>query len=251
MLIRARFPTALQRGVRHMSIADRCAWRTLGLQPGTPPAKIKQRFYALAKATHPDVATVEEGASFVEVLAAFESLMAGGGTHIARHTTAPNHAARAGRATGSKPRRGDARGSATAEERERSLGEVLCDRLVDEPEAVREVWDQIVTRQLDLRDSMLEAIFRACGKRSSMSGGGLRAAIHILREANAGGMLQAPGRKEAAVISIIKWCKEDAGSFDTILNELDDTERTPEVSDTLTAANRLYSGLSDAYGAST
>ena len=56
--------------------------------------------------------------------------------------------------------------------------------------------------------------------------------------------------KEAAVISIIKWCKEDSTSFSRIVSELGEEERTPAVRESLAYANALYSGYSDGYSAS-
>ena len=93
---------------------------------------------------------------------------------------------------------------------------------------------------------MLEAIFRACGSRG---GGGLPVALEILRDATQRGLLFG-GTKEAAVISIIKWCKEDSTSFSRIVSELGEEERTPAVRESLAYANALYSGFSDGYSAS-
>ena len=227
-LLLRRAPPRLGVLARRLCLPAGTAWGVLGLQPGTPTPLIKQRFYELAKATHPDVATADtddgapsaRGHSFVEVLAAFEALMDDDGVHTAR--TAPNAAARGGHAGPARRRAGGGSGGAGVQ-RERSLGEILCDRLIDEPWAVRDVWNDIVTQQLELRDSMLDALFRACGARSG--GGGLHVALEILRDARRRSLLpRTTARTEAAVISIIKWCKEDSTSFARIVAELDESE---------------------------
>ena len=99
--------------------------------------------------------------------------------------------------------------------------------------------------RLRVSESILEELFRACGAKG---GGGLRAALDILRDANRRSLLSRT-MKEAAVIFVIKWCKEDSSSFSRILAELAEDERTPEVRETLAYANALYSGYSDGYSA--
>lgn len=129
---------------------------------------------------------------------------------------------------------------------ERSLAEVLCDRLLEEPWAVCEVWEDIVRDQLRITEKTLEAVFRACGARDG--GGGLPTALEILREAKTRDLLT-PATREAALIFCIKWCKEDNTSFAKILAELPETQRTPAVRENLAYANALYSGLSEGYSA--
>ena len=135
------------------------AYILLGLQPGATAREIKQKYYALAKQTHPDVIAREakeaaaraaadmgpkvvnfgSGASgvletdhlaaaakptvvpFLEVQAAYDILMD-------EDSAADAKKARTVRA-GAKPSRA------------RTLGEVLCDRLRDEPEVCAELWE--------------------------------------------------------------------------------------------------------------
>jgi hypothetical protein len=250
---RAQFRTFMRQGPFGTSWRPCCtqAWDVLGLPPNTPRKDVKARFYELAKQTHPDTMTCSsepdaEGTSaFVEVLAAFELLMqqptSPDGTIST--TTAPSAAARGtgGSRRKSQPARATAKAAAPP-----SLGEILCDRLNEEPSAVPEVWDEIVAEQVEVRTSMMEAIFRACGSRG---GGGLSQALEILRDAQRRGLLGVSAPKEAAAISIIKWCKEDSSSFARIMSELEESERTPEVRETLAYANALYSGYSDGYSA--
>jgi hypothetical protein len=169
---------------------------------------------------HPDVAARDDGEhnphEFVEVLTAFETLMQESDERSARGTTAPNAAARGS----STPKRRSSTGG-TVIERERTLGDILCERLEEEPFAATEVWAEIVDRKLRVHESMLEALFRACGAKG---GGGLHTALEILRDANGRGLLSASS-KEACAIFIIKWCKEDASSFSRILAELEESEQ--------------------------
>ena len=65
-----------------------CPYAILGIAHGTPKKEVKSRFYALAKQTHPDVATaastsceddlsqsIASGPSFLEIHAAFELII--------------------------------------------------------------------------------------------------------------------------------------------------------------------------------
>ena len=131
---------------RHVcSVAPPCPWTVLGLPPGSEKRKIKDRFYELAKETHPDVVKVEAGEeasaempSFVEVLAAFEALMDGSastganGAGGASSSEGASRSSRAGRGFGGFGYRTAANGVRVA--REPTLGEVLCARLREEPE---------------------------------------------------------------------------------------------------------------------
>jgi hypothetical protein len=179
------------------------AYFLLGLKPGAPKRAVKLAYYALAKETHPDAvgpaAAPKPGPAikdfstsstgilaadtaadrhvdkFLEVQSAFELLieeLEGGG------------ASKAGGAKRPRARR----------TRPKTLGEVLCDRLRDEPEAVAEVWEELKQGRLDVTAVMADEILKAHAKRG---GGGLAAAMHVLYEATHTGMLQQQARRSS------------------------------------------------------
>jgi hypothetical protein len=260
--MRVRLPTTARLPKRCFctirTITD--AYSVLGLSAQTATRlEVKRRFYELAKQTHPDVVGARTPAhdesetsttgSFLQIHTAFEVVMQEldecRWTTVdgVRVRTAPSAAARGGSSES-----GGARRSAGGKvvKRDRTLAEVLCDRLHEEPSAVRAVWADIVRDELRVTEATLEALFRACGARDG--GGGLPTALTILREAKTRGLLDGAMR-EAALISIIKWCKEDSSSFAKIIAELDESEKPPQVRENLAYANALYSGLSDGYSA--
>ena len=112
-------------------------------------------------------------------------------------------------------------------DRERALAELLCDRLQEEPDgpelevAIRTVWEDILHEQLRVTEAALDALFCACGR---SGGGGLPSALELLRDAMARKLLTKATR-DAAVISIIKWCKEDNTSFSKILGALGEADQ--------------------------
>ena len=60
---------------------------------------------------------------------------------------------------------------------------------------MREVWEDILRDGLRVTEPMLEKIFWSCGRGHSDSGGGLQAALEILREAKAAGVLTKAEKK--------------------------------------------------------
>ena len=73
------------------------------------------------------------------------------------------------------------------------------------------------------------------------------AALSILSDAKTRGLLT-KATTEAAVISVIKWCKEDNTSFAKIIGALGEADKQdPETRDLYGYANALYSGLSEGY----
>lgn len=227
---------------------------------GASRGDIKKAYYSLAKQTHPDVvgndsSSSDAGVAFLEIQTAFEILMLEDderGSEIemrngVRVRTAPSSAARGGGGAGRRERRP---GGKVVRDRERPLAEVLCDRLMEEADgeglaaAISTCWEDIVFEQLRISEATLEALFRACGRNG---GGGLGAALDILRDAKARGLLT-KATTEAAVVSMIKWCKEDNTSFAKIIGELGEADRQdPETRELYGYANALYSGLSEGY----
>ena len=223
--------------------------------------EIKRAYYQLAKKTHPDAIgssadDAHSGPSFLEIQTAFEILMheddeRRGASELrngVRVRTAPSRAARAGSGAGRREQRRP--GAKVVRDRERALAEVLCDRLMEEADgetlgaAISTCWDDIVYEQLRVTEATLEALFSACGRKG---GGGLPAALTILRDAKARGLLT-KATTDAAVISMIKWCKENNTSFATIIGELSEADRSdPETRELYGYANALYSGLSEGY----
>ena len=82
---------------------------------------------------------------------------------------------------------------------------------------------------------MLEELFKACGTSSH----GLDGALAILRRGTEQGVLT-PHMRLVALISMVKWCKEDRHSFERIQAEMRETERTPDARKLLMQADRLY-----------
>mmetsp|Transcript_45146 Transcript_45146/g.146842 ORF Transcript_45146/g.146842 Transcript_45146/m.146842 type:complete len:247 (-) Transcript_45146:30-770(-) len=206
----------------------------MGLSHGASPTEVKLRFYELAKLTHPDAvrdAPPTAGQpTFVEVLSAFEVLVAEEAAAAASAgATAPNAAARGG----AGPARRTSR--AAAARRKKTLSEVLCERLEEEPSAAMAVWTDLKQRELPLNEATMDLLFRACAR-----SGGLPAAEAVMREAVG---LLTPSVRAAALVSLIKWCKEDKSSFEKIMNLVDEAERTPEEMEYMSYANFLYSGV--------
>ncbi|KAL1504354.1 hypothetical protein AB1Y20_010760 [Prymnesium parvum] len=218
----------------------------LGLPPGASRQAIKARYYELAKLTHPDSRAAADDARaaelppFAQVHAAFEELMAGAGGAAEGQgvpRTSPNHAARGGGGGGGvRGARGGGGGGPTA--RPKTLGEVLVEQLEEDPGAVGRVWGDIKARRLAVNGTVLDALFRACG-RGHTEGGGLAGALAILRDATAQGLLT-PEVRHAGLVSLIKWCKEDGQSFGLIYNELTESEKSSDVLEMIGNANFLY-----------
>jgi hypothetical protein len=230
------------------------SYEVLGLRGGSSFREVKQRYFELAKLTHPDAARSKEDEeltdasnlpTFIEVITAFEVLEehASSASECASGTAA-NTAARGGEGSASVRKSRVARTAARA----RSLGEVLCDRLIDEPELAKQVWGEIRSRKLRIEPVTLDRLFEACARASAQreGDGGLPIALAIMREASQDGLLTTSLR-EAALVSVIKWCKRDRSSFEEIYSSIDEVDRTASTMETISYANFLYSGAWDGY----
>jgi len=230
------------------------SYEVLGLPGGSSLRDVKQRYFHLAKLTHPDAARAKDGEestdvsnlpTFIEVITAFEVLEehTASASECASGTSA-NAAARGGERSASVRKSSVARTAA----RTRSLGEVLCDRLIDEPELARQVWGEIRNRKLRIEPVTLDRLFEACARAAQQrdGDGGLSVALAIMREASQDGLLTTSLR-EAALVSVIKWCKRDRSSFEEIYASIDDADRTASTMETISYANFLYSGAWDGY----
>jgi len=237
-------------------MAEACPWSVLGIARGSKRKEIKQRFYELAKTMHPDVvqaALKQEGVDadeeeihgeFVRITSAFEACLddlESEAAFGAARATAPSAAARGG-ARSTRRRQAPRMVRHKDGIRTKSLGEILCEDLREDPVSAMDVWEDILAQHCDVRESMLDELFRAC----AASGAGLTSARSILRDATRRGLITKAVR-EAGVVSLIKWCKEDADSFRAILAEVDEQEKTPETLEMLSNANFLYSGYADGY----
>lgn len=232
--------------------ATTSASQLFGLPPGASAASIKIRYIELAKETHPDAVLLPRGDgdsdgdgdndgeaareaahdAFLAVQAAFEELMA----------AAPKSGKRGGSSSASSARGGEARRRETGTGRragapyappERTLGEVLCARLDDEPEAVAQVWAEAQARSLAVTELMADLMFKAC---AAPGGGGMPLALKILREASASGRISQAART-ASLVSLLTWCREEEldATFD-VVNEVREEDRTPEVLAALSAS---------------
>jgi curved DNA-binding protein CbpA len=229
------------------------SYEVLGLTGGSSLREVKQRFLHLAKQTHPDVQRNEQESgdasdlpTFLEVITAFEVLEehTASASEYPASGTAASAAARGGEGGASARKSRVARTAARA----RSLGEVLCDRLNDEPELARQVWEEIQSRKLRIEPVTLDRLFEACARAAKQrnNDGGLPVALAIMREASQDGLLS-PSLREAALVSVIKWNKRDRSSFEEIYASIDEADKTASTMETISYANFLYSGAWDGY----
>jgi len=198
----------------------------LGVKAEATPKEIKVAYYKLARTTHPDVIGQPSASSgpgpvtesfdigvlddpagppsvvrFLEVQAAYDTLM-------------EYHEA----LSGSKPKK-----ASGSKGRARPLGEVLCDRLKDEPDAVPELWDDIKAQSLTVTPPMLDALFKAC---AHSEGGGINLARSILREGSRNGSITQPVRC-AGLVSLLNWVlNKELDCADDLVDEVTDEDRT-------------------------
>ena len=221
----------------------------LGLQSGATKSEVKSRFYMLAKQVHPDVADGEgpnDAFPFVEVLAAYEALIAeieaGGNDGRAGSTTAPNKAARGGSA---HRRHSNAKRPPQARI-EWTVGEILCEQLLEDDcsaHTLATVWEDVKSfyrrESRPASEFMVDALFSACAK----TGGGFDGALAMLRDGKECGAMSGAAQV-SAVCALMKWCGEDDRvTFEFVVNEVDEWERTPEALDRLHSAYYLHFGV--------
>mmetsp|Transcript_2342 Transcript_2342/g.7542 ORF Transcript_2342/g.7542 Transcript_2342/m.7542 type:complete len:273 (+) Transcript_2342:14-832(+) len=238
------------------TLSVEASYEILRLPEGASLKEVKKAYFKMAKQTHPDAAHCsadkpgeeKDLPSFIEVITAFEVLedhASNMASLDSEYRTAPNSAARSGGGSSSDVRR---RRAQRTPARARSLGEVLCDRLSDDPQLARDVWNEIRSRKLRLEPATLDRLFEACARAATPNegDGGLEVALSIMREASRDGILT-PSLREAGLVSVIKWCKRDASSFQQIYASIDEEDKTASTMETISYANFLYSGAWDGY----
>ena len=134
------------------------------------PASLKQlkdNYYKLAKIYHPD--TTNERANhqaFQTLNQAFEELMQEHKTNQQQTKTSKNNAARGYAASAKVKQKANLK---RPNAKPRTLGEILCERLHEEPGLVEQVWADIRTRNLVVTESMTSALFKAHSKEGPWS----------------------------------------------------------------------------------
>jgi hypothetical protein len=222
------------------SVHSPCPWRTLGLEQGASRGQIKRRYFELAKRTHPDTQAQDEAVSFLAVFAAYEKLIA------LEASTRTSGSAASWQPSGQPSSAGTCQGASRKFQdkrrgrvvhREKTRGEFLCHQLEKDPHAAPQLWETICSWQqpMEVTSAMLEELFKACGASSH----GLDGAMKILRQGTVQGVLS-PHMRLVALISMVKWCKEDRHSFERIQAEMRETERTSDARKLLMQADRLY-----------
>ena len=231
-----------------MSVQRSNAYVVLGLEPGATEKEIKRAYRELAKRTHPDVlarkakeAKEAAAAGFGPKVSSYDS-----GVLDARDAAAPTAVAfievqaaydiltSEDDGGGAAKKRQARRPGAAGQARARTLGEVLCDRLKDEPEAVRELWEEICRDKLRVTNPMLDAIFAALktvGKSVGTPEGVVDAARFgntLIRDGSGLGLLTQDTRNSAQV-SLLSWCQANEEELGDVafefIDEINDEDR--------------------------
>ena len=253
----------LRGGARSLCQAEVRTRRTnafvlLGLEPGASVPQIRKAYFKLAKMTHPDVLAQQarEAAAAADVAALqmkVTSFSAGSAILDADHksaaakpTVVPFLEVQAAYellmqedGDGGSPaqRQNRQRPGQKAAQRQRTLGEVLCDRLRDEPELVTELWEDILRDQLRVTNPMLDAIFRALKENTKAAGGNGAAVVveaarfaqaRLIRDGSHKGLLDIDTRC-SAFVTLLNWCherEEELGDLAfEIIDEINDEDR--------------------------
>jgi len=217
------------------------AFLLLGLEPGAKPNEIKKKYYMLAKRTHPDVIAREAKEAAARAAADTGPKV----VNFAKTTsgmTEENHAAAAAKPTVvqflevqaaydilmEEDGEADVKKARTAKagtrhSRTRTLGEVLCDRLRDEPEVYAELWEEILRDRLRVTESMMDAIFRAL-RGTAVPGAkaeAARAAQRILYEGTVQGVLTIDTRC-SGFVTLLAWCQAEEDELADLALEIID-----------------------------
>ena len=223
--------------IRAFSTAARDPHAVLGLSVGATEAEVKRAYYELAKQTHPDALGEDaDDAGFLEVADAFAMLMEAAAARPQAGQAGPY-----GSRTGARAAAGRSAAATAARRGAKppTLGEILVARLQDEPGAAALVWGDVKERRCEVTARMMDALFKAIAKHRPGSEG-MRDALAMLRDATAAELLS-PGVRATALVSLLTWCKEDEleVTFE-VVDEVRDSDRTPEVLAALNAAFSYY-----------
>ena len=208
-------------GRRHMCDWDvqlKNAYVTMSLQPDVSAKQVKKRFYELAKSCHPDVQQgaaarqaqmpgqngakyedfgsvlekeVDPAVRYLEIQAAYELLM-----------EAIENGGPGGADTKKKKR------NTGPKARAKTLGEVLCERLRDEPEEVESVWEDIKMQKLGVSHDMVDRLFRAHATQGRVAKDvnvGMPAGLGLLQEGCELGLISQSVRAHALQHLLVGW----------------------------------------------
>jgi len=241
-LARSVPPLATVVGRRHMCDWDvqlKNAYLTMSLQPDVNAKQVKKRFYELAKSLHPDVQQgaasrqaqmpgqngavfqsfdegvlekeVDPAVRFMEVQAAYELLM------DAIENGGPGGADK-------KKKKKDG-----PKARAKTLGEVLCERLRDEPEEVESVWEDIKMQKLSVSFDMVDRLFRAHATQGRLAkdvNAGMPSGLALLQEGCKLGLISQSVRAHALQHLLTGWKNGNEDYIvDVVVENVTDADR--------------------------
>ena len=209
---------------------------------------VKKKYYQLAKQTHPDVIARE-------AKEAAERAAADTGPKIQNYgkdhggVLDEDHAAQAKKPTvvpflevqaaydilTSEDSEGDAQKARTKKAgarpaRPRTLGEVLCDRLRDDPGDFEELWDEIVRDRMRVTEEMVDAIIKAMRKiaKPGSKADTARFGSRLVYDGTAHGLLTIDTRC-SAFCSLLTWCQDEEEELGEmaleIIDQISDEDR--------------------------